>query len=176
MRAKKYNSGFTIIELLIVIIVIAILAALVISAYTSIQQNARDAKRRTDIDQLIKAMNFMYVNQGKLPIEINAGYNNTGTGWVNNQDASYPTSIVNRLVSGGYLGNGVGDPQTLTGTGSYMHYRCNGASNKYAFFAKLENPQPADNEGLAWWSSNSCLSTPLQPSYEMNYAKVYTIN
>ena len=176
MTLKTQNQGFTIVELLIVIVVVAILTALVISAYNSIQRNARDSKRRSDINQLIQAMNLMYINQNKLPIEINAGYNNTGTGWTNNQNASYPISIVNRLVSEGYLGNGVGDPKTLTGVGSYMHYRCNGVSNKYAFFAKLENPKPEDNEGYNWWSNNSCNSTPLQSSYEMNYAKVYTIN
>ena len=37
------TSGFTIVELLIVIVVIAILAAVSIAAYTNIQQRAKNA-------------------------------------------------------------------------------------------------------------------------------------
>ena len=45
MKLHK-NSGFTIIELLIVIIVIAILAAITITAYNGVQAKARDAKTK----------------------------------------------------------------------------------------------------------------------------------
>ena len=43
------QSGFTIIELLIVIVVIGILAGLVLTAFTGIQQKSRDTERQTDI-------------------------------------------------------------------------------------------------------------------------------
>lgn len=46
MRIKnKQNSGFTIVELLIVIVVIGILAAITIVAYNGVQQRARDMTR-----------------------------------------------------------------------------------------------------------------------------------
>ncbi len=45
---KAREQGFTIVELLIVIIVIAILAALVISAYTGIQTQARDSQAQAN--------------------------------------------------------------------------------------------------------------------------------
>ena len=53
---KKSTSGFTIVELLIVIVVIAILAAISVVAYTGIQQRARDSKRTNDIAQIKKAL------------------------------------------------------------------------------------------------------------------------
>jgi type IV pilus assembly protein PilA len=42
--AHKKQTGFTIVELLIVIVVIGILAAITVVAYSGIQQRARDAK------------------------------------------------------------------------------------------------------------------------------------
>jgi general secretion pathway protein G len=42
-------KGFTIVELLIVIVVIGILATLVIVTFTGVQQKARNTKRQTDL-------------------------------------------------------------------------------------------------------------------------------
>ncbi len=46
-QAKQ--AGFTIVELLIVIVVIGILATLVIATFTGVQQKARNTKRQTDL-------------------------------------------------------------------------------------------------------------------------------
>ncbi len=45
---RKKDSGFTIVELLIVIVIIGILAALVIVAYNGIQNRARTTKAQTN--------------------------------------------------------------------------------------------------------------------------------
>lgn len=50
------KRGFTIVELLIVIVVIAILAAITIVAYNGIQQRARDTQRVSDIASILKAL------------------------------------------------------------------------------------------------------------------------
>jgi prepilin-type N-terminal cleavage/methylation domain-containing protein len=52
---KKTTSGFTIVELLVVIVVIAILAAITIVAYNGIQARARDTQRIQDIKTIAKA-------------------------------------------------------------------------------------------------------------------------
>ena len=53
LKKRNLNGrGFTIVELLIVIVVIGILALLVITTYSGIQSKARNAKRQTDIQSL----------------------------------------------------------------------------------------------------------------------------
>jgi len=53
---KKTTSGFTIVELLIVIVVIGILAAITIVAYSGIQARSRDAARKNDLAGAVKAL------------------------------------------------------------------------------------------------------------------------
>ena len=60
---RKY-SGFTIVELIIVIIVIAILATLVITAYNGVQAKARDAERLSDAQAVQKFLEAYYVEHG----------------------------------------------------------------------------------------------------------------
>lgn len=59
---KQRNKGFTIVELLIVIVVIGILALLVVTTYGGIQQKARNSARQSDI-QAIQTQVEAYFNQ-----------------------------------------------------------------------------------------------------------------
>jgi prepilin-type N-terminal cleavage/methylation domain-containing protein len=64
---KKRQSGFTIVELLIVIVVIGILATLVIVTFTGIQQKARDSQRQTDINAVNSQLEAFYAQNGYYP-------------------------------------------------------------------------------------------------------------
>ncbi|MBP6880712.1 prepilin-type N-terminal cleavage/methylation domain-containing protein [Candidatus Saccharibacteria bacterium] len=64
LQRIRNNKGFTIIELLIVIVVIGILAALVLTAYGNIQQRARDTEGQTDIAEISKQLELQYINDG----------------------------------------------------------------------------------------------------------------
>jgi prepilin-type N-terminal cleavage/methylation domain-containing protein len=67
ISSKKRQSGFTIVELLIVIVVIGILATLVIVTFTGIQQKARDSQRQTDINAVNSQLEAFYAQNGHYP-------------------------------------------------------------------------------------------------------------
>lgn len=61
------KKGFTLIEVMVVLAVIAILAALISISLSSGRGNARDARRATDVENIIGALNVYYSNYGCLP-------------------------------------------------------------------------------------------------------------
>jgi general secretion pathway protein G len=65
---NKQQSGFTIVELLIVIVVIGILAAITIVAYNGIQTRSRTTAVTTDLRSIEKAMLMYRAEHGKLPL------------------------------------------------------------------------------------------------------------
>jgi general secretion pathway protein G len=67
---EKQSNGFTIVELLIVVVVIAVLAAISVVAYNGIQDRAREARIQSDMSQLHKAILVARINTGSLLSEI----------------------------------------------------------------------------------------------------------
>lgn len=68
---RNKQSGFTIIELLIVIVVIGILAALVLNAFGNIQERARDTERQSDINSIHTQLELYYADNTSYPDAIN---------------------------------------------------------------------------------------------------------
>lgn len=89
--------GFTIVELLIVIVVIAILAAISVVAYNGIQNRARVAQTNTTFVALKKAMLAYKADTGELPP--------AGDAWnydTNPPSCGYPNLVVSVLQTGNY--------------------------------------------------------------------------
>jgi len=84
----KTKSGFTIVEIIIVIVVIGILAAITIVAYNGIQQRSRDTQRKSDIAQVAKVLELYYTINGKYPSAASAG-STLNSGWAQTGDGSW---------------------------------------------------------------------------------------
>ncbi len=85
------RHGFTLVELLVVVVVISILASITIVSYNGIQQRARNAQRVQDINSIVKAVQLFYADNGSFPVsscsascKINASWSSTSDGsWAN---------------------------------------------------------------------------------------------
>lgn len=64
---RKKQSGFTIVELLIVIVIIGILAGLVIVTFVGIQQRARNSERQTDINSIASQLEGYFADNSGYP-------------------------------------------------------------------------------------------------------------
>ena len=115
MKFGKEQQGFTIVELLIVIVVIGILAGLVVTTFTGIQQKARNTERQTDIKAVHGQVEAYYAQNGKYPTLANL---NDSTWRSTNMKGLDPEALKDPK----------GSAQTLTATPSSTSY-------SYAVFA-----------------------------------------
>ena len=74
LKKKNDQRGFTIVELLIVIVVIGILAALVVTTYGGIQAKGRDSQRQSDLSALQTQIEAFYATNNYYPalVDVNS--------------------------------------------------------------------------------------------------------
>lgn len=169
---RKSASGFTIVELLIVIVVIAILAAISIVAYTGIQQRARDSQRKSDLAALAKAHAIYRIDNGPMGAGSGCGNAGDGGGWFNRTYSGY-TSMHDCLKNAGALSADIQDPinsMLAAGVGlishAYMQYTCtqSGITNTYIYASLESEPQ-----------STTALDATCSPSHDSNYGMNYYV-
>jgi len=116
---KKTQKGFTIVELLIVIVVIGILAALVLNAFSGVQAKARDTKRQTDVRAISSQLEayFNGTGNGAYPLGSTLTTDSTAA-------AAFPGFDVNALHPPTTSSNGV----TLLATGDLTGGTYSGSS------------------------------------------------
>ncbi|MFA4996193.1 MAG: prepilin-type N-terminal cleavage/methylation domain-containing protein [Patescibacteria group bacterium] len=64
---ERNRKGFTLIELLVVITIIGILATVIIINVSKARAKASDARRKSDISQIAKAIKMFYTEKGEYP-------------------------------------------------------------------------------------------------------------
>ena len=78
LPSNIYQRGFTIVELLVVIVVIGILAAITIVSYTGISQRATVASIQSDLTNASNILKLDQVTGGAFPVDIASANTNKG--------------------------------------------------------------------------------------------------
>ena len=121
MRKRNSKQGFTLVEMLVTATIIGLLAAMGLVSYVSANRNARNAKRRSDLEQVRAALELYRTENSDYP---------SGSNW---------TTTMSTLNTGGYLTNGqqISDPRSAP----YPQYTYNSSSascSGYEICADLE--------------------------------------
>ena len=77
--AKQKQTGFTIVELLIVVVVIAILAAITIVSYNGITSRANNTAVQNDLSNLAKKIEMIRAEGSSYPLPLTASMGLTAT-------------------------------------------------------------------------------------------------
>jgi len=142
---KKTTSGFTIVELLIVIVVIGILAAITVVAYSGVKERARAVNIQSDINKVYKLIEAYNAEYGSYPVTdpttitgsstTSSAFSDSGCSkgtpradWVPGVSATLPQSDHNSGSGVGSLG------------GCYM-YQSDGTSYILSAWNMLKSPQ-----------------------------------
>lgn len=124
--ASKQQTGFTIVELLIVIVVIGILAAITIVAFNGIQQRAANTKTISAAAAWVKGIQLYYNDKGQYPSVSRAclgtgyptGFSGTGTTQCRTSASDVENATLNTELAP-YMGNSLPSPDmTAIGTSS----------------------------------------------------------
>lgn len=110
MGIHKKQTGFTIVELLIVIVIIGILAAITIVAYNGIQGRARDTQRAQDMQTIVKALEIYKATNGAYPAAVGTA---NASGWEVSHDGTTATNFLSALSSSKTISVVPLDPKNL---------------------------------------------------------------
>lgn len=148
------KNGFTLIELLVVVAIISSLTGLIATNFLNSQAKARDARRKSDLTQIQRALELFYNDHGTYPRESSNRIAGCGAASISacpwgsefrdGNDTLYMDTIPAERMSG------------------YTYYYNVDTSNylRYQVFAHLENENdPAldqDGDGTADAYSQSC--------------------
>ena len=110
------KSGFTFVELLVVVTIIAILTGAAVVSFTNTSRRSRDTRRMLDIENIRSALELCRTEEG-----------------------SYPLSVYNSIVCGDetYLSDTPSDPKTDS---NYTYTKISNTS--YTIVCELESLEP----------------------------------
>jgi len=134
MRNNINKKGFTLIELLVVIAIIGMLSSVVLASLNTARSKSRDARRLSDINQIQKALDFYYDENGTYPI----------TGWRFSYNSSWDwleTQLADFIPSLPVDPTNDSNPPYYSAGFSYAYYSSGGSSlgQWYMIIFKLEN-------------------------------------
>ena len=161
-RNFKKDKGFTLVELLVVIAIISILASLLLANFVGLRQRARDAQRKSDLEQIRSALELYRADNGSYPTTSGGWAVSTqGDTWIPGLSPQYikkvPTDPINTgtnaQTAGNYIYQYISDNQCGLTPG-----------NEYALATRFENG--SDSAGGNAYTYGTCsISAGTFPGY-----------
>ena len=111
------RNGFTIVELLIVVVVIAILASITIVSYNGVKNRAQDSRRMQDVQSIVAALEAHKILLGNYPNPVS----NDPSGWEVSKNT--PESFLSALKSSGTIGSLTPVDPINNGNSLYKYYK-----------------------------------------------------
>lgn len=132
-NGELYRStrGFTLVELLVVIVVIAILVAISVVAYAGIQDRAKNAQIEVALNAYVNALEMYAHTYGKFPTPADVPGSSAGGWWAIclGQESDYPESpwfeagvcsVANRVLNLSHQGNVMTSHELQTELGEFI--------------------------------------------------------
>ncbi len=133
------EKGFTLIELLIIMIIMGVLASLIAGNFVTSLKKGKDARRKTDLEQIQRALEMYYEDKKTYPLT--AG-------------VVFGSQLVDAVSGKIYMVKVPNDPVS----GKTYQYVYNDTAKAYKLFACLENTQQV----LPYESSDYTISCSTQ--------------
>lgn len=158
-KRLHFTEGFTVVELIIVIVVIGILATITITQFSNISARSRDTERKTDIAMLSAQLEHYYGRTGGYPrnADLNAlnfrENNKISVGNDRNMlaDPKSPTNYTLALsitpnTTYGYVPGPTGCVSPTSSSGTPVPYGGTDFCSSYTLVARLENLNDPDRD------------------------------
>jgi len=127
---NKKKSGFTLVELLVVISIIAILTVITASSFVESQKKSRDAARKANLKSLADAVSLYYADQGSFPTTSSMDLLINNEGQLSVGEVIYMKKV----------------PKEKTNGVAPIKYMASSSGKSFRIFADLENIN--DGDGL----------------------------
>lgn len=169
---RSKHKGFTLVELMVVISIIALLTVVVMFSVSAARSKGRDAQRISDLKTVAVALELYHAKYGTYKVT-NSGANDGGIGWLSvshDENNSYTRAVSDVLYQEGFLSDpDIMDPLADSSDWGYMIYLCNGGQ-EYSLSATLENP----TDKMIEYIQTTCNGTGANGTYT-RYGKNYAI-
>lgn len=142
MASQKNTKGFTLVELIVVMVIIGILATLSIGNYVTIRAKARDAKRKHDLETIAKTLETWMNDHGEYPAE----------GTSDGQCCNWNSPLTDGTTE--YIPRLPQDSRNPNFT--YIYTRPNNTSYQLSANLENENDPDIDNTLTASCTGNTC--------------------
>lgn len=119
------RSGFTLIEILVTVTIIAVLLSIAAVSYRSINQRSRDARRKSDVEQLRSSLEMYRTDNGSYPTDV--GWDSS---WIGTDNSTFATLLASYLSplptdpTGGVTGYYYYNPRSCSGSPTKCYGYC----------------------------------------------------